>query len=105
MPASEQQTRALPNIKQRLDFMGLDVAAREQISLLGDVLARELPKALDTFYAKVKVTPETNRFFSSDQHMRGAKTAQVSHWTNIAKGDFNDQYAANVRTIGMVHAR
>ena len=105
MSAAKQLTGALPNIKQRLDFMGLDAATRGELSTLEELLAREMPKALDSFYSKVRVTPETSRFFSSEKHLQGAKTAQVSHWTNIARGDFNEQYTANVRTIGTVHAR
>ena len=37
--------------------------------------------------------------------MAAAKGAQVGHWTSIIKGDFTETYAANVRRIGMAHAR
>jgi methyl-accepting chemotaxis protein len=95
----------LPNIDQRLEFMELDKPSRMKVAEIGDLVLQELPKALDTFYAKVKATPETSKFFRSDAHMSGAKGAQISHWARIAKGEFNDQYAAQVRTIGMVHAK
>jgi len=90
---------------KRLEFVELDKANCESIAALAPVIERELPRALDAFYARVRRTPETNRFFSSDQHMAAAKQAQIGHWANIAKADFGDQYAANVRAIGTVHAR
>jgi methyl-accepting chemotaxis protein len=95
----------LPDVNKRLSFMELGKAERAEVAALGELVARELPKALDKFYGKVKATPETSRFFSSDAHMSGAKNAQISHWSNIAKGDFSEQYAVNVRKIGMVHAK
>jgi len=93
------------NIKQRLDFIQLDEGNREKLRDLRPFIERELPKALDKFYQTVRKTPETSRFFSSDQHIAGAKNAQLGHWGSIAKGDFNEQYGNNVRTIGQVHAR
>ena len=105
MSATTTAPSALPDVNKRLSFMELGKSERGEIAALGELVARELPKALDKFYAKVKATPETGRFFSSDQHMAGAKKAQLGHWANIARGDFNDQYAANVRAIGTVHAK
>ncbi|MBX9457034.1 MAG: globin-coupled sensor protein [Rhizobium sp.] len=102
---STDTTLPLPDVNKRLAFMELGTSERADVVALGELVAKELPKALDKFYGKVKVTPETSRFFSSDQHMAGAKSAQVGHWANIAKGDFGDDYAAKVRTIGTVHAR
>ncbi|MEK1933962.1 MAG: globin-coupled sensor protein [Pararhizobium sp.] len=105
MTAANSHLDSPPNIEQRLEFMQLGAANREKLRALGPVLERELPKALDKFYQMVRKTPETSRFFSSDQHVAGAKNAQVGHWANIVKGDFNTQYANNVRTIGKVHAK
>jgi len=93
------------NLEQRLEFMQLDDANREKLRDLRPLIERELPKALDKFYRTVRKTPETGRFFSSDQHVAGAKNAQLGHWASIVKGDFNSQYGENVRAIGKVHAR
>jgi methyl-accepting chemotaxis protein len=95
----------LPNINKRLSYMDLGPAERAKLAAIGELVARELPKALDKFYAKVKTTPETSHFFRSDAHMGAAKDAQLGHWSNIARGDFNDDYAAKSRAIGTVHAK
>lgn len=89
MTAANSHLDSHPNIEQRLEFMQLGTANREKLRALGPVLERELPKALDKFYQMVRKTPGTSRFFSSDQHVAGAKNAQVGHWANIVKGDFN----------------
>jgi methyl-accepting chemotaxis protein len=105
MSAAKKPVDNTADIEQRLNFMQLDANAREKLRALRPTIERELPKALDKFYQQVRKTPETNRHFSSDQHVAGAKSAQLGHWGNIAKGDFNAQYSNNVRTIGKVHAR
>jgi methyl-accepting chemotaxis protein len=93
------------DIERRLAFMNLSAADRCLIGELGPLIAEELPKALDAFYQIVRKTPETARFFRSDQHVAGAKNAQLGHWASIAKGEFSTTYAANVRAIGTVHAK
>jgi methyl-accepting chemotaxis protein len=105
MNAGKQDSNSLPNVAGRLNFMQLDENSRRKIAALGGVIERELPNALDKFYAQVAQTPETARFFSSSEHMAAAKNAQLGHWTNIARGDFNDEYAAKVRAIGRAHSR
>lgn len=92
-------------LENRLLFLGLDAASSEAIRGLGPVIDRELPVALQGFYAKVRVTPEMKAFFSNEQHMQRAQTAQINHWSSIREGRFDEKYAANVRTIGLTHAR
>lgn len=104
MSATTSEHNSL-EIDKRLEFMELGASAREGLNRLGAVLSRELPGALERFYLKVKSTPETSRFFSSDQHIAGARNAQLGHWSNLIRGEFNARYAANVRTIGTVHAK
>lgn len=90
---------------QRLSFMQLDDAGCSQIRALKAVVQRELPKGLDKFYEQLRRTPEVKRFFASDEHITRAKSAQSSHWENIANGDFQSDYMNKVKTIGSVHAR
>jgi methyl-accepting chemotaxis protein len=90
---------------QRLEFMKLDASAREAVKSLKPLIEKELPQALDAFYARVKQFPETSRFFRDDTHIQGAKNAQLKHWSKISAGEFNDEFAQSVRTIGQTHAR
>ncbi|WP_331373404.1 methyl-accepting chemotaxis protein [Sinorhizobium chiapasense] len=93
------------DIAGRLNFMALYDAARKNLKALKPILQKELGPALDRFYAKVRQTPETNAFFSSDGHMNRAKNAQLGHWGNIIDANFNAEYGARVKAIGQVHAR
>jgi len=92
-------------ISDRLAFMGLDDRSCEYIRQIRPVVERELPAALDKFYTRIRRTPETKVFFSSDSHMDAAKGAQISHWQSIMNGEFDEKYGQRVETIGKVHAK
>ena len=92
-------------ISDRLSFMELDEDDREQIRKLAPIVERDLPEGLMRFYMKVRETPEVARFFKDDAHMCNAKDAQIEHWSAIANGNFDQEFAERVRTIGSVHAR
>ena len=92
-------------IARRLAFMRLGDEGCKDIRSLKSIVERELPVALDRFYAEVRKEPETRRFFSSEDHISRAKDAQIGHWVNISNGNFDDEYFDKVRKIGMVHAR
>jgi len=103
-PASQTASQN-HDIARRLDYLGLDEAALKRLRSLKPFIEKELGPALDKFYAIVRKSPEVNHLFSSDAHMERAKNAQLGHWANIATGEFNGDYAAQVQTIGQVHAR
>ncbi|UJW77814.1 globin-coupled sensor protein (plasmid) [Rhizobium sp. SL42] len=84
--------------------MQLDYHGRSAIRSLKTLVERELPHGLDKFYAQLRISPEVSRFFSNDDNIARAKGAQMGHWTNIADGNFNEDYVGKVRTIGTVHA-
>jgi len=92
-------------IGERVAFMGLDDKARDALRALQPVIRKSIGPALDAFYAKVRATPETRKFFSDEKHMQAASSRQQSHWDVIARGDFDDTYVNAVRTIGQTHAR
>ena len=89
----------------RLDFINLDAEALGRIRSLKPVIARELPGALDRFYAKVKACPETAAFFTSPAMLAGAKQRQLSHWEAISSAQFDAGYVRAVSAVGMAHAR
>ena len=91
-------------MKSRLSFMELDEAQREALRATQPWVEATLGHALDQFYARASVTPETSRFFRDRAHMDKAKTAQQKHWARIAAADFNHEYHASARRIGATHA-
>ncbi|MBI1622234.1 globin-coupled sensor protein [Aquamicrobium zhengzhouense] len=93
------------SLEDRLNFMGLDTATRTKLRELKPTLASNLGPALTEFYEKVRNTPQTARFFSSDTHMAGAKGRQEAHWNVIADANYGPDYEAAVKRIGQTHAR
>jgi len=92
------------DIERRTAFMGLGHRSpgyAEQENLL----RQTLPQALEAFYDRVRVTPETRAFFRDETHIGTAKSAQVSHWDAIIEGRADVAYGQAVRRIGAVHAR
>jgi methyl-accepting chemotaxis protein len=104
MTSANRETDETQDIDGRLAFLDLDEASREQIRKAKSIVERELPVALDRFYDIVRKTPAIKDFFSSDEHMRGAKNAQIGHWNEIITARFDENYIQRVRKIGSVHA-
>jgi len=99
------QGQAEHDLKNRLDFIGMDASARETLIRLQPLIQQALGPALDFFYDKIKATPETRQFFRSDEHIAGAKRLQESHWATITTGRYTTDYVQGVRRIGQTHAR
>src|SRR5690606_40748153 len=92
-------------LAERLDFIGIDDAARARLRSLAAVIAASIDPALDRFYAKVRVTPQTYAMFSSEKHLDSAKKRQEKHWNIIAGAEFDTRYVEGVSVVGQVHAR
>ena len=97
------QTQAA--LQTRLDFIGLDDAAREQLASVQSHIDTHLPKALDKFYAKVATVPAVARYFDGKAQMDRAQSKQVGHWKAIAAGRFDDAYFEASSKVGLRHAQ
>ena len=92
-------------LQSRLDFLGLDAAARSELAKSQKSIDAHLGPALDTFYAKVASVPAVAKFFEGKPHMKMAQGKQVGHWKAIASGQFDDAYLAASSKVGMRHAQ
>ncbi len=93
------------SLKARLEFIGMDAAAQAALRELKPLIAKSIGPALAKFYEKVRVTPDTRRFFRDDTHIAGAKSRQEKHWELVAGADYGDAYLRAVTTTGQTHAR
>jgi methyl-accepting chemotaxis protein len=93
------------SLRERLDFIGMDQSARDVLRELKPFLGQALEPALAAFYDKVRVTPETRRFFTDEKHMTAAKGLQERHWGIIAAAEFTEDYVNGVKKIGQAHAQ
>jgi methyl-accepting chemotaxis protein len=93
------------SIKERLDFLRVDGAARATLTEFMPTLRRELPGILLAFYKHVQQWPQLASMFQSQVAMDRASKAQGEHWLKLFSGRFDDDYAASVRRIGLIHSR
>jgi methyl-accepting chemotaxis protein len=93
------------SLQQRLEFIQLDDKRRAALKSIKPAIDRDLPAALDAFYAHVAKFPELAKFFRDTAHMAGAKNAQIRHWSNISSANFTEDYIRSVNAIGQAHAR
>jgi methyl-accepting chemotaxis protein len=93
------------DLKDRLKFMGFDKDSSDRLRGLAPILTAELPKALDAFYAQVKATPETSRFFPDETRIAAARERQLAHWRGVSTGQFDERFVRGVTAVGEMHAR
>ena len=91
-------------LEHRMQFMGLKTASASYRAM-SSIIREALPKALDEFYDRARLEPDTMRFFRDDAHIQTAHVAQQQHWRAIIEGRADAEYAESVRAIGRVHAR
>lgn len=93
------------SLYDRLKFMKIDASAQSSLQGVKSILMRELPVALDGFYAQVQGHPETRRFFTDPARVGSAKSRQIGHWDAISSGRFDETYVRAVTAVGETHAR
>ncbi|MBN8605419.1 MAG: globin-coupled sensor protein [Caulobacterales bacterium] len=92
-------------LRERLSFMRVDADTRRALLGAKGPIEQGIGKGLDEFYDQLRRTPEVSRFFSGEQQIDTAKSAQARHWMRIASGEFSDDYTKSVQRIGETHAR
>ena len=92
-------------LEDRLQFIGLDAAARQALRAIKPIVDREIPLALDKFYARALAHPAVRGFFADAALLERAKKAQVEHWKRLSAGEFEGRWFESARRIGETHAR
>lgn len=95
----------LPEVNERLRFLGMDEAARRSLISLKPIIDKELPAALDEFYRHVMAHNELRKLIPDKKTADHAKSRQIHHWGAIANGDFTEKFLATSVAIGRTHAR
>ena len=100
-----QDRETASSVQDRIEFFNI---AESDYALFGRIsrsLESAAPAALDKLYGKVQRTPNTARFFSSQQAIEHAKSKQIAHWTGLFSGRVDANYVAKAEKIGQVHAQ
>jgi methyl-accepting chemotaxis protein len=92
-------------LKERLDFIGLDPAGLERLTKLSRHVSSHLDQALGLFYGKLSQVPAVAKFFDGQPQMDRAKGSQSGHWKGIAEGKLDADYYERSLRIGLRHAK
>lgn len=95
----------MSQFKERLEFIGMDVDAREALRKVSSLVETAMPEVLDIFYEKVSAWPQLNSMFSDANHKNAAKKMQGQHWAGIVSATYGEEYMRSVLKIGNVHNR
>jgi methyl-accepting chemotaxis protein len=93
------------SIGDRLSFLLVDAVTRTTLTEFMPTLRRELPGILLAFYKHLQQWPQLAGMFQDQAAMDRARKAQGEHWLRLFSGRFDDDYAASVRRIGLMHSR
>lgn len=95
----------LPEVNERLEFIGLDDAATQNLLAVMPIIEKALPGALDEFYDHAIAHPDMRQYFPDKPKMDTARSAQIRHWRAIGSGDFAGKFLQESVAIGRTHAR
>lgn len=98
------------NISDRLAFLEIDHETRSSLKEFLPIIDEALPGILKEFYNYLRKRPELATMFGTgvqqqEKMMAHAAEAQAKHWRTLFSGQFDENYAASVRKIGLTHSR
>jgi methyl-accepting chemotaxis protein len=91
-------------LRERLDFIGLDERGRAALQGARETLAAAIPQALDELYDQIRRTPDARARFRDEVAMAGAKRDQTAHWGMIASAGLDARYVQEAQRLGLAHA-
>lgn len=89
--------------EKRLRYARIDATTRADLPAIWQQVAPDLPGVLSRFYAHAHGEPHLSQLLGDKQ--AGLETAQAKHWERLFGGQFDADYVASIRRIGMAHVR
>jgi methyl-accepting chemotaxis protein len=90
-------------LDERLRFLKIDAATREDMRAVWKLIADALPGMLERFYAHVATVPRLSSMVGA--HHKRLVGAQAAHWERLFSARFDAEYVASIRRIGLTHHR
>jgi methyl-accepting chemotaxis protein len=94
----------LPEMNERLRFLNLDDAAKQNLVVLKPIIESEAPEALDDFYRRVSRNEALRPFFKDKKSVDAAKSELIKHWQGIGDAEFGEKFVESSIAIGRTHA-
>ncbi|MFW5654537.1 MAG: methyl-accepting chemotaxis protein [Roseicyclus sp.] len=95
----------MDKLARKIDQFGLDGESAVLLRRAGEILIPRLEEVLQDFYKRALADPESRAFFTSDERVDFARSAQKKHWERLLSGEMGEDYMASVDRIGRTHAR
>lgn len=90
-----------PLLTERLQFIGIDGRACQDLRTVWEDISPSLPKILERFYAHMHRQPHLARMIGTQQSR--LVSAQMQHWGRLFSGKFDEAYVEGIRRIGLIH--
>ncbi|HCK17422.1 MAG TPA: chemotaxis protein, partial [Thalassospira sp.] len=94
-----------PELKRRLDFIGLDETKINALKRAWPAIEKNLPLMLEEFYRRVMSDAALAKIIGDPSNIERLKNAQRKHWAKLFEGDFDQSFYDDVRRIGKAHER
>jgi hypothetical protein len=88
-------------IEKLFQFLNIDAETRASASLLSDLLVPHVDEVVEEFYSKVEELDISAHIGS--RTISTLKQKQKQHWIALFQSQFQDDYFAGVRRIGVRH--
>ena len=90
------------------DLLGLYRISADQLDLIRSSSQEIMPlieRTLDNFYSWMGEHPDMMSFFHSEEALKHVRKMQTRYWEKFLEAEVNEDYLADRRRIGDVHAR
>ncbi|MEI6829108.1 MAG: protoglobin domain-containing protein [Synechococcaceae cyanobacterium ELA445] len=106
-------TSSIPTIRARFDYgpqelrtmYGLENVHLQRIRELSDQAQPHIETTLDDFYAWMGAYPEMMSFFRTQSVLEHVRHMQTLYWKRFFAAEVDDNYLADRKRIGSVHAK
>lgn len=92
------------DLQERIGFYELD-RNEGSFGRLARFVGQTVDGGLEKFYDKLGATPALGKFFSSNDRVRHARSAQRDHWIKVFETGLDQAYHERALKIGNTHAR
>lgn len=93
------------NTEALLQEFGLTDEDLEAVQAFGVIAVPRIDEFVSTFYDWLGTRPEFTQFFSDAATLARVKRLQGDYWTEVLRGEIDEEYVLKRRAVGETHAR
>lgn len=94
-----------PSLSDQLRFLEIDQETKDILQSESALLFDIVPGILVEFYTHMARWDHLTTMFRDESRMASARKAQQEHWKRLFSCEFDEDYQASVRRIGLIHSK